>query len=343
MGQILRNQNWRVITATLFSVVIIAGAYWLAKSPSNVAEASAETALLQAIASKDTDGDGLPNWEEALYGTDSNITDTFNLGMTDGEAVARGLIVPKAIADIPVATSSPFSYAENGLPPPPAEGTLTAAFAQNFFNIFMSAREANGGADLTEAQMNDVANQSLASLASAVKAAPDYKSANDLNISGSGKDSLLKFAINVETVMKDNKANATTSELIYLKSALENDDTNALAHILSISKAYRDAAVGLSVLSVPAELVSDYLLLINSMMRISQIASDFARVNDDPLAAILALKQYPIAVQSLIQAFVNIGKIYKITGISLPAGTPGAGFVNVIENVAKKQKDTRKP
>ena len=39
MGQILRNQNWRVISASVFSVVIIAGAYWLARSPSKVAEA----------------------------------------------------------------------------------------------------------------------------------------------------------------------------------------------------------------------------------------------------------------------------------------------------------------
>src|SRR3990167_5251431 len=97
MGQIL--QNWRVITAILFSAVLIVGAFVLARgieSPSS-AQASEETALLHAIATKDSDSDGLPDWEEALYGTDPHNQDSFHLGMSDGEAVAKGLIVPKAI------------------------------------------------------------------------------------------------------------------------------------------------------------------------------------------------------------------------------------------------------
>src|SRR3990167_6408014 len=135
MGQIL--QNWRILVSASLSIVLIVGAFLLARSVEspNSARASTESALLQAIAVRDSDGDGLPDWEEALYGTSPSITDSFNLGMTDGEAVARGLVVPKAIADIPVATSSPISYNAEGLPLTPAEGTLTAAFAKSFFTI----------------------------------------------------------------------------------------------------------------------------------------------------------------------------------------------------------------
>ena len=52
MGQILRN--WRVLVATLFSVVLIVGSFMLARgieSPSH-AQATTETALLRAIATK---------------------------------------------------------------------------------------------------------------------------------------------------------------------------------------------------------------------------------------------------------------------------------------------------
>ncbi len=332
MGQILRNQNWHIPIAILFAVVLIAGAYWLARSPSRVAEASEESALLQAIATKDTDGDGLSDWEEALYGTTPSIIDTFNLGMTDGEAVARGLIVPKAIADIPIATSTQQSLTADGLTPP-AEGTLTAAFAKSFFTLFMTVKEANGGGDLTEKQMNDVASEALNSLASTVAVAPDYKSAKDITISGSGAEALLAFAISAEAVLKNNKSNATMSELNYLKNAIEKNDITAIPYISGIAKGYRDSAVGLSVLSVPRELVTDYLLLVNSMMRISQITSDFARVNDDPLATILALKQYPQAVINLGQAFTNIGAIYKSAGVTLSRDTPGASFVNLMMDI----------
>lgn len=333
------SDNWRILAATFFSVVLVAGAYMVARSieSPSIAQASEETALLQAIATKDSDADGLSDWEEALYGTSSNKIDTFNLGMTDGQAVAKGLIVPKAIADIAIATSSLASLDANGLPPP-QEGTLTSAFAQNFFTLFLAAKESNGGGDLSESQMSDVADQAIRSIASVAKAAPDYKSAKDLTVSGSGVDSMKAFAVSAEAVLAKNRPATTMSEIEYLKSALIDNDDTAYAHIASIAKAYRDSAVGLAVLSVPKELAADDLALINAMMHVSEIAVDFTRANTDPLAAILALQQYQSAVQSLTAAFVRIGKAYADAGIALPAGEAGASFVNLIKNMEKKAK-----
>jgi hypothetical protein len=339
MGQILRH--WREVTAIFFSAVLIVGAFLLAhgvESPS-IAQASTETALLQAIATKDSDNDGLPDWEEALYGTDPHLTDTFHLGMTDGAAVAKGLVVPKAIADIPVATSSPLSLSsEDSLPPAPGDGTLTAAFAKSFFSLYLAAKQNAGDADLTNADLQNVADQALSSLSSTIVAAPDFKSMGDLEVFGSGPDALKAFAVSAEAVLVKNTSNASTSELNYLKRALEDNDVSAYTAIASIAKAYRDSAVGLAILPVPKELASDDLILVNSMMRIGQIASDFARADTDPLATILALKQYPDAAIALGKAFIDIGKVYKTAGISLPAGAPGASFVNLIDDVTARQK-----
>ncbi|MDD2657474.1 MAG: thrombospondin type 3 repeat-containing protein, partial [Candidatus Pacebacteria bacterium] len=194
--------NWQILAATLFSAVLIGGAYVFARgieSPS-VAQASEESALLQAIATKDSDNDGLPDWEEALYGTDPRAVDSFKLGMTDGEAVAKGLIVPKAIADISVATSSPDGrvIVDPSLPPAPAEGTLTAAFAQNFFTLYLAAKQNNGGANLSEAEMQSIAKQALTSLSAAITPAPDFKTAKDITVSGSGPEAMKAFAVSAE-------------------------------------------------------------------------------------------------------------------------------------------------
>ena len=89
---------------------------------------------------------------------------------------------------------------------------------------------------------------------------------------------------------------------------------------------------------MPKELAADDLTVINSMMRIGEITSDFARVNADPLAAMLALDQYSQTVLNLENAFIDIGNIYKTDGISLSAGTPGASFVNLISDMEAKQK-----
>lgn len=342
MGQIL--QNWRILVSAFLSVVFIVGAFLLARSVESPrgAQASTESALLQAIATKDSDGDGLADWEEALYGTSPNITDTFNLGMTDGEAVAKGLIVPKAIADITVATSSPLSVGADGLPPPPAEGTLTAAFAKNFFTLYLSAKQSSGGDDLSEADMQNIASEAVSSLSSAVMIAPAYKSVKDLTISGSGAENLKEFAVQSEAVLKNAKSSASKSEIFYLQDAVKNNDVEALTYIAEIAKGYRDSAVGLSALSVPTELVNDHLLLINSMMHMSEITSDFTRVNDDTLVAILALQQYPQALIGMWNAFVNIGKIYETAGISFQSGEPGAKFVNLIRDMANEKSGAKK-
>jgi len=339
MGRIL--EHWRVPIAILFSIALVVGAYLIARSVESppVAQASAETALLNAIATKDSDSDGLSDWEEALYGTDPKNADSRNLGMTDGEAVAKGLIVPKAISDISVATSS-ASVGSDGLPSAPADGTITDAFAKTFFSLYLEAKQANNNADLSEADLANISNKALDSLSSSVAAAPDFKSANDLTVSGSGPAALKAFAVSAEAVLSQNANKASKSEILYLQDAVQNNDTSALSYIVSIAKSYRDSAVGLAILPVPTELASDDLALINAMARLSTIITDFARVNDDSLATILALQQYPQVVLALTNSFVSINTTYKTAGISLSAGTPGAFFVNLIENVSKKQAAT---
>ncbi len=346
MGQILRN--WRITLAVLFSVVIIASALLLTRnieSPS-VAQASTESALLQAIATKDSNGDGLPDWEKALYGIpmNSTTTDYFHLGMTDGDAVAKGLIVPKAIADIPVATSSASGpVGPDGLPSPAAEGTLTAAFTQKFFSLYLSAKQANGGSALSGSDTANIAAEAMSALSSTISAASDFKSAKDLTVSGSGADALKTFAANAEAVMRKNAASETTTEITYLENAIENNDTSAFPHLAAIAKADRDSAVGLAMLPVPAELAADDLFIINSLMRLSEVINDFAHADTDPLTAILALQQYLHVTQDLWQAFANIGATYATAGVVLPAGTPGASFVNLIANVTAQKSTTQIP
>lgn len=349
-GEILKN--WRILSATLFSVVLIAGAYLLARGAGTpqVAQASTESALLQAIATKDSTGDGLPDWEKALYGIPANATTTdyFHLGMTDGEAVAKGLIVPKAIADIPAVTSSSaatttIDYAAAGLPQPVA-GTLTDAFARNFFALYLSAKASNGGVALSADQTSALANQAMTQLSQSVAPTVDFKTAADIKVSGTGSDALRAFAIAAEAVLKQNATNSTMSEIGYFQAAVENGDTSALTHLAALAKSYRDSAVGIATLPVPQELAGVDLSIVNAIARLSEIDNDFARVNTDPLTAMLALEQYPQTELMAEHSFVTLANIYAAAGVVLPNGTPGASFVNIMANItAEQQAANKKP
>ncbi|MGD0328395.1 MAG: hypothetical protein ABSB00_01635 [Minisyncoccia bacterium] len=327
MGRIL--EHWRVPIAVFFSAALIVGAYVLARgvgSPS-IAQASTETALLQAIATRDSNGDGLPDWEKVLYGIPINATTTdyFHLGMTDGEAVAKGLVVPKAVADVPVATSTAAVNV-------PAEGTLTDTFAKNFFTLYITAKEANGGDDLTDDQVNALADQAMNQFLQTVTSPPDFKTITDLNVSGTGPDALRAFAIAAEGVFKKNMGSATTSELQSLQDAVLNNDATALSQLAAASQIYQNYAVGLAALPVPQDLAADDLALINAMMLRSEADDNLAHVNTDPLTAIVALQQFSQTESSFWNAFADIGAIYASAGVVLPNGTPGSSLVNVIAN-----------
>lgn len=333
----------RVLGAAILAVVLVGGAYYFASDASRppVAQASTETAILQAIATKDSTGDGLPDWQKSLYGIPLNATTTdyFGLGMTDGEAVAKGLIVPKAIADLqssPTATTT--NYTEDGLPPPPADNTLTAQFSQSFLKLYLAAKQTNGGNDLSEAQIADVSSKALAQLTAMVASAPDFKSAGDLTVSGSGATAMKAFAVSTEGVFDANRANATTSEVNYLSYAVIGGDESAYTHIAAISKAYRNASVALSQVAVPREVAAVDLALINALARMGQVTNDFTLVNSDPLATMLALQEYPNAVLALGNSLIALSKVYKDAGIIIPDGSPGAGVINLVADVMAEQK-----
>jgi hypothetical protein len=342
MGQILRN--WRVLVALIFSIALVVGSYVLVRGVGAppLAVASTESELLKAIAERDSDGDSLTDWEEALYGTDPHKTDTRGLGMTDGEAVAKGLVVPKAIDDIQIPASSDISYDEEGLPSPPAEGTLTDAFVKSFMTLYAAARSANGDTDLSTEQLQDIAAQSIAALSTLVVGAPDYKTAKDLKVSGSGESALTAFAADAEAVLKKHRNNAEKSEVEYLKAAVEQEDRSGFPYIESIAKSYRVGAVGLAALTVPVELEKDHLALVNAMMRLSEISSDFVRLYDDPLATIIALEQYPVVLQKMLSALKGIHTVYESQGIIIPPSTEGFAFLHLAE-VASTRSDILQP
>jgi len=342
MGSVLHH--WRILAASGFSFMLIVGAYVFADGvafPSRV-EASTESELLQAIATKDSDSDGLPDWAEALYGTSATNPDTRGLGMTDGEAVASGLIVPKAIADIPGDTTPSGAIIDPDLPRAPAEGTLTAAFARSFFTIYMDALERTGG-NLSEADMNDVAQKSLAALSSSIARAPDFKTPRDIGVLGSGPEAMKRFAASAEAVLKAYTTQSTESELAYLNKAIANGDDSALDNITALAKAYRIGAAGIAALPVPRELAPEDLALVNALARLSEVTNDFALVNTDPLATMLALQQYPDTIIALANAFERIAAVYSAAGITLVPGAPGASFVGLIDTVAVEQKAAKKP
>lgn len=130
----LSPRNTRIIGASLIAVIMVAGGYFLPgfQFPKTKAvNAELTDDLLASYVAKDTDSDGLPDWQEALYGTDANKADTDGDGISDGEAVRKGLLTPTALSSqLP---SDPVGEDEVLPGQAPAAGSLTEQFSRSFF------------------------------------------------------------------------------------------------------------------------------------------------------------------------------------------------------------------
>lgn len=313
----------RALQASIFSVLLIVGAYGAATWDGihlPTAEASTQSELLQAIAQKDTDQDGLPDWEESLYGTSPSVRDSRELGMTDGEAVKKGLIVPQAV------TATPSEATDESAPL-----TLTDIFSRELFLSYMSLKYQKDGEALTQEEMERLIKTVFVRLQGANLVAVTRDEA-DIETTVSSKEAMSVYAASAEAVfLAHEPGDAGKNELEHLKAAVAGDAA-AYARAAARGQSYRDIAAGLMALPVPSTLVDEHLALVNALERLGTIVGEIAGIPTDPLGGILALRLHEDADRNVDAVFARIRIVYAASGITLNAGTSGARFVAAMKN-----------
>src|SRR3989344_3578766 len=92
----IHSRTFLTIGALIIGAGFIVVAFLSSHPVASPVSAESTAELLKAYAAKDTDGDGLPDWQEALYGTDPTNPRSVQASMTDAEAVAKGLVISVA-------------------------------------------------------------------------------------------------------------------------------------------------------------------------------------------------------------------------------------------------------
>lgn len=325
------TRTLRILGASLLAVLMIGGTYLsTGKNPffgmTRIAGAQSSEELLREYAAKDSDTDGLPDWQESLYGTDPLNPESFKPGTKDGEAVAQGLIEPKVavraddepadIASIPGVTAAPSS--------------LTDRFAQTLLKQYLTNRGENppSSAEIVafvEAGISDL---------SAENASPARFALADVTVSGeTGTAALTAYAARVEAAFAQNTVSADRNELSYFSDALK-DDAGALNRIKSVSGAYADIANALIAIPVPSEARQAHLAIANALMHMSDTSGDMAALKTDPLRALMGIGLYEKYADELIAAFTNLNGVFAARQVAIPEGNPGYYIVKTAGDAA---------
>lgn len=306
--------------ASLLSLILIGAAYSLSGPlPFHINKVGAESThdLLVSYASKDSDGDGLPDWQESLYGTDPNNAHSVNPSVSDADAVAQGLVQPK------FATATTTAIDANIIPGATAgPTTLTDQFAKKLFGQYLKNR---GGTQPTPTEIATFVEQGVAELKSS-QVRKDAFNQGQVKVSGAGPDALLVYAADGERALSATKIDVSKTALEFFSDAVSKNDPSALRKLRGYGTGYAEIARSLMKTSVPKEMAASHLALANSLMLMSSSILDLAEINNDPLRAMLGLAQYQDDSVVLGQALKDMHTIFASEHVVPGLGTTGSAF-----------------
>lgn len=323
------NQRYRtlhLVLASSASVAIIICSYVFSGPfsfrPSSVDAATAE-ALLKSYASKDSDADGLPDWQESLYGTDPANPESVKIGVKDGDAVAQGLVKPKFQGE------SPDDINASDVPGAlPADNSLTAQFSQEFLKAYVAA----GGQNMSEAQKDALIKTLLANFTErAGKVLDSTYTRTSIKVDASV--SIVAYAGAVESVLvKNDVPKGQENPIDLMDLYINKGDASAQTKLVALAKSYQGTTKGLLLVKVPPSQLDAHLTLIKSFDSLAKSTLLVANYTKDPVAVLGALTLYQPASTDIVEAFTSISKAIVVTG-QPQKGAPGFIIVDFIRNL----------
>ena len=323
------NRTLRIGIASVIAVLMVVGAYGFSgPNPlfniNRIAEAQSSEELLREYAAKDSDSDGLPDWQEALYGTDPLNPESFQEGILDGDAVSQGLVEPKVRVTEPNAETDIESIP--GITP--SSDSLTDRFSRELLTQYLSNR---GTTAPTSAEIISFVEKGIQNLKAEAVSPPRYTLADVSVAGGVGAQSLQTYAAEAETAFAQNTVSADKNELSYFADALK-DDAAALEKIEDISAAYANIAAAMIEISVPNEARQAHLTIVNALIHMSEASADMAALKTDPVRALLGIGLYASYAQELVSGFANLSGVFTARQVVVPVGTAGHSFISTAES-----------
>ncbi len=292
-----------LLVAIILAFIIILGARYYTKNQtlsytnnapvSNALIANPSDLVPQVDATIDSDNDGLPDWEESLYGTDPKKADTDGDGTSDGEEVklGRNPLVKgpnDKIAGDDVEKSSTITATDGS-----DKLTATDAFAQGFFVKYSQLQQQ--GTTVTSDNAGQIASDYLQSTQlPAVKTTLYTK--NNLSLVSTDQASLKAYKQNLVVLMNKYWPNAQNNEVNILQQAFSSEsqtvDGPTLAKLQPVIDAYIKVRDGMLAMSVPTLAESLHLGVVNSLSTYITTLQMILPAVDDPVTALSGLNVY---------------------------------------------------
>lgn len=292
--------------ALLLSLALVAGASFIkdavsekGNAPQNIA---AQTDGQNAVnIQTDTDGDGLRDWEEALWGTNPNDADSDGDGTRDKEEITAGrnplIAGPDDVITMGITGKtegeSVEGTAQSSAVLPETERLAREAIATAF------ALKQKGTLD--GASLENISASLLNSFTAEAARNETYR-LDQLSLNGDNSIEALKTYGNaLAKLVLRYETQTIGNELAIVTQAMDSGDKEPLQKLLPLVSVYENLSRDLAAMKVPSDAAELHLSLINNFSMIAKSIANMVKIVDDPLTGIIGIGQYRNGTDTLIQ------------------------------------------
>ncbi|OHA14409.1 MAG: hypothetical protein A2909_00045 [Candidatus Tagabacteria bacterium RIFCSPLOWO2_01_FULL_39_11] len=322
----------------IFIILIAAflgGGFWLVKTKQkkpetkNIYQKNETAGGAAGIASKnlkyaekDSDNDGLKDWEEALWGTDPEKPDTDKDGAKDGDEIKlkRNPLAPAPNDELPKEAIAIAEQLQS------ENLTLTEKTGRDFFAQFLALKSQN----LPKEQIQeDIINSLFANIS--VSPSLDVYKTSDIKISyDNSKENVKKYINSLGYVFKDFDA-VTESELEIIKQSFDEEKDEIIPeNFQKLGKnksVYEGAALKLLALKTPLNYKNSHLELINNFNNTALAIGKMEKLTEDPALAMTGLEEYRRETEKAVDFLKNLKTRLEKDNITISSYEDGYVFV----------------
>lgn len=292
-------QPLKVIAGLALLLALALGAQSLASRGGVALSASrgpiVEQKSVRDIITTDTDGDGISDWEEYLWGTDPRKKDSDQDGILDGIEVA-------ALRANAASSTAPGAPADTE--------TNTDRLAREFFAT-VAALQADG--KLNEATMGSL-SEALASRLAALPASGKRYAASELSVIPHSPAAKSRFRQAFGALGRTYAGKGLGNELALLNEALGREDTALLGSIRSYRNEYEALARDLMALPAPEPATAAVVAAANGSLGMAEALRHFELAFEDAAVALSAFVRYVESSSSLEASLIKIGEYLRNEG-----------------------------
>lgn len=268
------------------------------------------------LVEKDSDGDGLKDWEEALWGTDVNNPDTDGDGTEDGEEIKLGRNPKIKGPNDELSAEEKRAVSETG-----TDTTATGAFSRGFFASFMTLKESG---DLTPENIQKLSDSIVENFTTGDSS--NFTASNLKILSDNSPATLKKYGNDMGTIFEEYLKLKLPDELTIVARAISGGDREELQKLDQVILANKKLIEKNLAVGVPQKASAVHLKLVNHYQTITVAIENMKKMIDDPLTGTIAISRYKKELTPLSNTMTELKNFFINNSVSFGQTESGKIF-----------------